>query len=56
MSFAKYMDKILSNKFGQKLLDSAKKSTADAIKTVLKRATQKPAEATCYLIDNKKVY
>ena len=33
LSFAKNMGKILSNKYGQKLLDSAKKSTTDAIKT-----------------------
>ena len=31
-------DKNLSNKYGQKLLDSAKKSTTDAIKTASKRA------------------
>ena len=30
--------KNLSNKYGQTLLDSAKKSTADAIKTASKRA------------------
>ena len=35
------MGKNLSNEYGQKLLDSAKKSTADAIKTVSKRAIQK---------------
>ena len=35
------MGKSLSNKYGQKLLDSAKKSTADAIKTASKRAIQK---------------
>ena len=43
----------LSNKYGQKLLDSAKKSTADAIKTVSKRAIQKTAEAAGDLIGNK---
>ena len=32
-SFAKSMGKSLSNKYGQKLLDSAKKSITDAIKT-----------------------
>ena len=32
LSFAKNMDKSLSNKYGQKLIDSAKKSTTDAIK------------------------
>ena len=33
LSLAKNTGKNLSNKYGQKLLDSAKKSTADAIKT-----------------------
>ena len=47
------MRKRLSNKYGQKLLDSAKKSTTDAIKTALKRAIQKTAEATGDLIGNK---
>ena len=32
LSFAKNIGKNLSNKYGQKLLDSAKKSTTDAIK------------------------
>ena len=53
LSFAKNMRKILSNKYGQKLLDSAKKSTTDAIKTASKRAIQKTAEATGDLIGNK---
>ena len=35
------MGKSLSNKYGQKRLDSAKKSTTDAIKTVSERAIQK---------------
>ena len=52
-SFAKNMGKGLSNKYGQKLLDSAKKPTTDAIKTASKRATQKTAEATGDLIGNK---
>ena len=47
------MSKSLSNKYGQKLLDSAKKSTTDAIKTASKRAIQKTAEATADLIGNK---
>ena len=51
--FAKNMGKNVSNKYGQKLLDSAKKSTADAIKTISKRAIQKTAEATGDLIGNK---
>ena len=53
LSFAKNMGKSLSNKYGQKLLDSAKKSTTDAIKTASKRAIQKTAEATVDLIGNK---
>ena len=40
------MVKCLSNRYGQKLLGSAKKSTTDAIKTASKRATQKTTEAT----------
>ena len=43
-SFAKNMGKNLSNKYGQKRLDSAKKSKTDAIKTASKRAIQKIAE------------
>ena len=53
LSFAKNMGKSLSNKYGQKLLDSAKKSTIDAIKTASKRAIPKTAEETGYLIGNK---
>ena len=53
LSFAKNTSKSLSNKYDQKLLDSAKKSTTDAIKTALKRAIQKTAEATGDLIGNK---
>ena len=47
------MGKSLSDKCGQKLLDSVKKSTADAIKTASKRAIQKTAEATGDFIGNK---
>ena len=53
LSFAKNMGKSLSNKYGQKLLDSAKKSTTDAIETASKRATQKTVKATGDLIGNK---
>ena len=49
MSFARSM----SNKYGKKLVDTAKKSTTDAIKTVSKRAIQKTAEATRDLVGNK---
>ena len=47
------MGKNLSNKYSQKLLHSAKQSTADPIKTTSKRAIQKTAEATGDLIGNK---
>ena len=53
LSFAKNMGKTLSNKYGQKLLDSAKKSKTYPIKTASKRAIQKAAEATGDLIGNK---
>ena len=53
LSFAKNVGKNLSNKYCQKRLDSAKKSTTDAIKTASKRAIQKTAEATGDLIGNK---
>ena len=45
--------KSLSNKYGQKLLDSTKKSATEDIKTASKRAIQKTAEATGDLIGNK---
>ena len=45
--------KNLSNKYGQKLIDRAKTSTTDAIKTASKTAIQKTAEATDDLIGNK---
>ena len=47
------MGKNLSNKYGQKLLHSAKKTPTDAIKSASKRAIQKTAEATGDLIGNK---
>ena len=49
MSFARSM----SNKYGKKLVDTAKKSATDAIKTASKRAIQKTAEAAGDLIGNK---
>ena len=51
--FAKNMGKNLSNKYGQKLFDSAKKSATDTIKTASKREIQKTAEVTGDLIGNK---
>ena len=53
MYFAKNMGKSLTNKYSQKLLGSAEKSTTDAIKTVSKRVIQKTSEATGDLIGNK---
>ena len=38
LSFTKNMGNILSNKYGQKHLDSAKQPTTDAVKTASKRA------------------
>ena len=42
----------MSNKYSQKLLDSAKKSTTDAIKTASIKTIQKTAEATGDSISN----
>ena len=53
LSFAKIIGKTLSNKYGQKLVGSAKKSATDALKTASKRAIQKTAEATGDLVGNK---
>ena len=49
LSFAKNM----GNKYSQKLFDSAKKSKTDSIKAASKRAIQKTAEATGYLLGHK---
>ena len=43
----------LNNKYGQKLVGSAKKSATDAFKIASKRAIQKTAEATGDLTGNK---
>ena len=53
LSFVKNMGTHLSNKYGQKLFDSTKTSTTDAIKTALKRAIQEAAAAPGDLIGNK---
>ena len=52
LSFAKNIGKNLSNKYSQKLLDSATKSLIDPIKTVSKRPIQITAGATGDLISN----
>ena len=49
MSFARSM----SNKYGKKLVDTAKRSATDAVKTASKRTIQKTADATGDLIGNK---
>ena len=53
LSFAKRMGTHLSNKYSQKLFDTAKKFATDAIKTASNRAIQKTAEATGDLTGNK---
>ena len=41
LSFAENIALNLSNKYSQKIIDTAKKSTADSIKTASKRAIKK---------------
>ena len=61
LSFAKNMgrnigkniSKKLSSKYSQKLLDHAKQSDTEALKTASKRAIQKTSEGTCDLIGNE---
>ena len=53
LSFAKNIGRNLSNKYGQKLVDTAKKSAIDALKIARKRAIQKTSEATGDLVSNK---
>ena len=45
--------KNVSNKYSQKLLDTANKSTTDVIKTASKRAIQKTVKATGDVFGNK---
>ena len=54
LSFARNTSKNLSDKYSQTFIDTANKSTTDAIKTTSKRAIQKTAEATGDLTGNKK--
>ena len=53
VTYATKVAKNLSNKYVEKRLDSAKRSTTDAIKTASERAIQKTAEAIDDLIGNK---
>ena len=43
----------MSNKYGKKIVDAAKKSAADAVKTASQRKIQKTVEAIGELIGNK---
>ena len=51
--FTSFARSISNNYYGKKLVDTAKNSAADAVKTASKRAMQKTAEATGDLIGNK---
>ena len=53
LSFAKDIDKNLSNKYSQKIIDTGKKSANDTIKIASKRAIQKTAETAGDLIGDK---
>ena len=44
LSVAKTIGKNITNKYSQNLVDSAKKSAIDAVKTASKRAIQKTAK------------
>ena len=53
LSFAKNIGKNLSNKYSQKVLDIAKKSTADSAKNCFKDCNSKNSRSTGDLIGNK---
>ena len=53
MSFTKNIGENVSNKYGQKMIDTAKKSAKDAIKTASQWTIKKTAEATGDLVGNK---
>ena len=53
LSFAKDINKNLSGKYSQNLLDHAKESATDTVKTIIKRVIQETAETAGYLISNK---
>ena len=56
LSFAKNIGKKISNKYSQKLVDSAKKSATDAIKTASKRAIQKQQKQQKQLLIRLQVF
>ena len=51
LSFDKNMGKNLSNKYDQKLLDNAKKSTTDAIKTASKKKSNSKNNCSNWCFD-----
>ena len=51
-TYATKVPKNLNNKYGQKLVDTAKKSATDTLKIAGKRTIQKTAEASGDLVDN----
>ena len=53
--FSKNTSKNLTSKYHQKILDHAKQSATDALKTASKRAIRKTAEATGDLIEQKMI-
>ena len=55
LSFAKNVGRNLSNKYGQKLVDTAKKSATDALKTASKWAIQKTPEVSGDLVGNTQI-
>ena len=56
LSFGKNIAKNISNKYSCKLVDTARKSSTDGIKTASKRVIQKTAEANGDLVGNKIAY
>ena len=56
LSFAKNIGKNKSNKYSQKLVDSAKKSATDAIRTTSKRGILKIAEIADKITNSSKKF
>ena len=52
-NMGKSLSKSMSSNYGQKLLETIKKSATDVLKTASMRAIQKTAEATGDLVGNK---
>ena len=55
-NIGKNISKVLSGKYGQKLLDHTKTSATDALKTTSKKVIQKTPDAVRDLIGNKIAY